>query len=128
MTNDREVAIGTTDVLGRDIVCFQTTFELHQLKHPEPFTENDIKLCLEDPDMIAKTGHTISGHKHREIYYRNKQFKNAPSIMKVIVDHQVVPGIVTSMFRTSKYTKDGVIVHIRKGYLEGKHNADPSTK
>ena len=114
------IAISTTDVLGNDVICYQNTLDNHRLKHPEPFAEEDVLSCIEAPDVVAKTGHGELAHKKRLVYYKEKRFENAPSIMKTVIDHEHKPGVVTSMFRTSKFSRDGAIVYTREGYLEDK--------
>ena len=119
MPNSRQVAISATDPLGLDMVAYQRTMDAHRLKHPEPFTDVDVVEGYEDPDMIALSGHEIPSHRMRYVYYRKKDWEDeGPEMMKLVVDHGSKPGVLVSAFRTSKYTQDGAIVHIREGYFK----------
>ena len=115
-----KVAITATSPLGDTVVAYQTTLDLHRIKHQEPFTDDEIVSCIADPDMIAKTGHTIEEHKCRLVYYRDMGWVDGPPMMKVVAEHRKTPGVLTSAFRTSKRTNDGTIVYLRPGYIEGR--------
>ena len=124
MPNRRAIAFSATDPEGRAVIAYETTMATHRLKHPEPFSDEDVVSGIEEPDMIAESGHGELDHKDRLVYYKERAFDDAPPIMKVVVEHRVSPGIVTSAFRTSKFSKDGVIVYVREGYYEEKLNAN----
>jgi len=63
--------------------------------------------------MTARSSSPIPGHENREIYYKYGDHDDSyPPIRKVVVDHNQSPGVVTSAFRTSKPTKDGVIIYL----------------
>lgn len=120
MNPNSDIVITTSDVFGRKVVCSMVTLESHRLKHPEPFSENDVIECVSNPDVVAMTGHLIPEHEDRLLYYKENHFDDAPKMMKTIVDYASDPGRVTSMFRTSRFTQDGAIVYTREGYLEEK--------
>lgn len=122
--SDARVAFAATDPLGKRVVCYQSTLDAHRTKHREPFSEDDIIDGIESPDLIARSGHVINSHKERLVYYTENRFDDAPRIMKVVVDHRANPGVLTSAFRTSRFTQDGVIVYRREGYLEEKLDAN----
>lgn len=119
MPNSREVAITATDPLGNEMVAYQSTMDSHRLKHPKPFADVEVVECYEDPDLIARSGHIEPEHSMRYIYYRRMAWDDSgPDTMKLVVDHKVKPGVLASAFRTSKYSKDGAIVYIRKDCFE----------
>ncbi|MBQ6491095.1 MAG: hypothetical protein IJI88_02350 [Atopobiaceae bacterium] len=120
MNPSNEIAITTSDVFGKKVVCTKATLERHRLKHQEPFSDDDIVECVSNPDIVAKTGHVIPEHKDRLLFYKESQFDDAPKMMKTVIDYEKEPGLVTSMFRTSRFTQDGAIVYTREGYLEEK--------
>ena len=118
-----EYAFSAMDPLGNEVVCYQSTMDMHRLKHPEPFSNDDIIGAIENPDMIGKTGHVEPNHSQRLVYYRDKSNdwpKGMPRYMKVVADHGSKPGKVTSMSATSKPTHDGGIVYIRPDLFGGK--------
>ena len=123
MPNNKVIAISTSNMNGEEVICYQTTLDAHRLKHREPFSDDDVVESISDPDMVAHSGHDVPGHEDRYLYYKESQFEDAPKMMKTVVDHSKKPAIVTSMFRTSKFTNDGAIVYTRPGYLEEKLNA-----
>ena len=114
----RTVALSATDPLGHRVVCYESTLAAHREKHTEPFSDADIIDCIEAPDIIAKTGHEIAGHKARLVYYKDREDFDDPRTMKTIVEHKGSPGVVTSMFRTSKRTNDGPVQYISPDCLE----------
>lgn len=127
MANNRKIAISTSNMDGEEVICYQTTLDAHRAKHTEPFSDDDVVENVSRPDVVAKSGHEIPGHEDRLLYYKEKQFEDAPRMMKTVVDHSKTPAVITSMFRTSKFTQDGAIVYTRPGYLEEKLNAKRSS-
>ena len=118
--DEREIAFSTTDYKDRSVIAYESTLEAHRIKHQEPFTNEDIIECLEDPDLVARTGHDELSHKRRLLYYRRKRWEdNGPDMMKTIVEHKSEPGVVTSSFRTSRVSKDGTIEYISQRYIDG---------
>ncbi len=115
-----KVALTATSPLGDVVIAYQSTLDAHRAKHREPFTDEEIVGCIEDPDMIAKSGHETESHKMRLVYYKDMDWPEGPPTMKAIVEHRETPGVLTSAFRTSKRSKDGTIVYLKPGYIEGR--------
>lgn len=114
MAGKGEIAFSATDPLGNEVIAYRSTLDAHRLKHQEPFSDEDIAGCIASPTIIAKSGHRVTSHKDRLVYYKDDAFigKEGPPIMKAVVDHSPEPGVLTSAFRTSKRTADGAIVWI----------------
>lgn len=121
MPEGRKIAFSATNPFGDKVVAFQQTLDQHRLKHQEPFSDEEIIDCIESPHIIAETGHEELKHKKRMLYYKDKNWDDGgPDMMKVIAEHGKDPAVLTSAFRTSKFTNDGQIVYIDKDYYGGR--------
>lgn len=108
----------TSPVTNDEVVAYESTLAAHRMKHVEPFTNEQIIRCIEEPDVVAMTGHAEEEHAERLLYYKNDQFTDGPPIMKAVVEHKETPGVLTSAFRTSRYSNDGSIVYMSSEYEE----------
>lgn len=106
-------------VTSSRVIVYQSTLDAHRQKHPEPFTDKELITCIEDPDLVARTGHPDPEHANRLIYYKTMSWQSGPHMMKAVVEHGENPGILTSAFRTSNYSGDGAIVYFGSAIKEG---------
>lgn len=102
-----------------DVVVYRSTLEAHRMKHPEPFADSELVECIEDPDIVAETGHSEPEHAKRLIYYKRMPWESGPPIMKAVVEHGKSAGVLTSAFRTSRYSSDGAIVYLGSSFKKG---------
>lgn len=120
MSDKPKIALSATNPFGQKVIAYQSTLDSHRLKHPVPFSDDDIIDCISDPTIVAKSGHTELENKQRLVYYKDGAFNDGgPAIMKTVVEHSKDPGEVTSAFRTSKRSKDGAIVYFGKQFKKG---------
>ncbi|WP_302962678.1 hypothetical protein [uncultured Adlercreutzia sp.] len=113
------VLTASSPVTSSTVVVYESTLTAHRLKHPQPFTDGELIQCIEDPDIVAKTGHEEEEHAKRLVYYKHMPWEQGPPIMKAVVEHGEDPGVLTSAFRTSKYSSDGAIVHMGQEFKKG---------
>ena len=120
MNEGREISFSATDPLKRKVIAYKQTMDWHRIKHREPFSDDDVIDCIEKPHLIGHTGHDTLSHKDRFVYYKRKGWgDDGPDMMKLVVEHGEEPGVLTSAFRTDRFTKDGVIEYYDKAYYKG---------
>ena len=121
MAKGREIAFSAFSKLGGEVVAHQQTMDYHRIIHPEPFSDDDVIDCIEAPHLVARTGHDDPDHKDRALYYKNRNWNDGgPNMMKVVVEHGENPGVLTSAFRTDRFTQDGTLLYIDPKYYGGK--------